>query len=339
MFGILNVNDAEHYGEEIKRLKENDNYLKQLIYNQTLIQEITANVMRTSSAGALKQILYINKTVESIKDKDETGKTHLFNSLSLQTLTVMTSYKETQNAVIQLLTEVFHGKIPPAVITPDQLKQQLQTITKHSGNDLMVPGDDQRGQISHLYTMLSAKVSVIDESLIVKITVPLISREYYHLYHIVPVLFEYQNELQSIVPATSFMAANLEQDRFYMLSKEEKQTCKVPEKYIVKSESIEVTAKHVINGAISPLMLVPPVNIADNMPMRKSAPVNIKNWDEITNNAALDVLDQAIKQQGYNSSGHIDRHCVQFYIGGHCIRSYLGERDHHQRGVATSEVL
>ncbi len=126
-----------------------------------------------------------------------------------------------------MLTTVFHGKIPPTVITPKQMKQQLEIVANNIGTELMIPGDDQRGHISQLYTMLTAKVRVTKDILIIKIMVPLVSREFYNLYHIVPVPFVNNKQLTAIIPSTQYIAVNLKQDHYYMLTKEDKQACKV----------------------------------------------------------------------------------------------------------------
>lgn len=240
--------------------------------------------------------------------------------------------------------------------------------------------------------MLSAKVSVTSENLIIKINIPLISREYYHLYHVVPVPFIYEGDLHTVVPSTEYIAVNLKQDHFYMLTAEDKKACKVfeddrlicnqlkplfnvqndkqqceisvllnpatahtkckiiqlnlyqawtalaaennylysvkdpleisiicnvntkhcsltdsgmitiPKHCMIKSGSIEMTARNIIIGAIEPILLIAPTNISHNMPSRQSPPNNVENWEEIVDNSDLDVLTNAIIHQREKSS-------------------------------------
>lgn len=78
-----------------------------------------------------------------------------------------------------MLTDVYHGKIPSTVITPAQLKRQLTLIGNTIPHNLMVPGEQQ--DIAHLYSLLTAKVKIIDDNLIVQIKVPLLNLEFFKL--------------------------------------------------------------------------------------------------------------------------------------------------------------
>ncbi len=92
VFGIMNNDDAAHYDNEIKKLRKNEDYLKKSIKNQTLIQEMTANVIRSNEEKLLGQMVYFNKTISQMAEKDSIGKTHIYNTLALQAVTVFSTY-------------------------------------------------------------------------------------------------------------------------------------------------------------------------------------------------------------------------------------------------------
>lgn len=148
LFGIMDGDDAVHYDSEIRNLRNNENYLKDLIKNQTVIQEITSNIIRSDEQKTRKQLDYLKSSIAELQQKDVAGEMQLFNTISMETLSTIITYRETQNTIIGMLTTIFHGKIPPSIITPNQLKQQLEIINKHIS--LMIPGDAMSGHISQL---------------------------------------------------------------------------------------------------------------------------------------------------------------------------------------------
>lgn len=389
VFGIMDSDDAKHYDQEIQKLSLNEDYLKNLIRNQTTIQEITSNIIRRDEAKLNKVIELLQHNMQHLEGKDDVGKTHMYTSMTMQALTLMTSYTEMQNAIVNMLTMVFHGKIPPTIITRSQLKKQLDIISKNIEHHLMVPGNDQKGHISQLYTMLGAKVRVVPDRLLIRIKIPLICREYYKLYHILPVPFSMQNSLKTIVPSTAYIAINLKQDHYYMLSMEDKQNCKsydedliicrqiqplynvqtnhtqcemsiildpksahrnckiisidkpqvwtalaednnylftmrqqtsisiicnantqhctldgsgiltIQPQCIIKSGTLEISARNMMTSDTAPVILLPTINITDHIPTEKAIQPtpDVINWNDFQTDAAMDLLTKSIIQQ------------------------------------------
>lgn len=227
LFGLMDADDAKHYDDEIFKLKEDNAYAMNLLRNQTSIQDLTQNIIRHDEEIINKQMEFIQKAISELHEK--LGKINVFNSLYFQFFTLLQGYREMQNDIIDLLTKVYSGKLPTDIIAPTQLLEQIIHISNHLQPNLMVPGGPTKDKITQLYSILEAKASVTKDHLIIKINIPLVNREFFKLYHIIPVPFIKDNKLQSIVPSTKYLALNLKQDHFYVLTDKLKDQCKVLE--------------------------------------------------------------------------------------------------------------
>lgn len=229
----------------------------------------------------------------------------------------------------------------------------------------MVLSSDQQGQISQLSAMsvMSATVSIADKSLIVKVTVPLSSREYHHIYNVVSVPFTCQNKLQSIIPTTLLMAVTSKRDHFYVLSKEGKRdivncsTARIvkvnalmkvlkakltltqlnvliysPEisgKVKMTPELRHLVEKLVRGNFVCSMRYSPLIERKCCVKKREYEPLEriIRMFRCQYNSDKINdaVLGSTIMQRRTNDSGA--------HIGERCIRSYLGTHGHHRRSA------
>lgn len=147
--------------------------------------------------------------------------------LMLQTMNMMSSHLEMQLAIVDLMTHIHLGKVSPIVITPAQLKQHLKTISSRIDNEVMVPGDNTEGTLAQIYALLTAEIKVTPMRIILKIKLPLINREIFNVHHMIPVPFYHKNFMHIINTKHNFLAVNKLQNRYYMLTAEQKRAhCK-----------------------------------------------------------------------------------------------------------------
>ena len=115
-----------------------------------------------------RQFALLSKQIESLKT-GETDQTFLYIVVHL--LIVINGYQETQNNLLDVLTQMQDGKIPLALLSPEQLKTQMETIKKKIPYNLRTPGDTENGNIFTLYKLLRARGTKVNSRLIVDIAI------------------------------------------------------------------------------------------------------------------------------------------------------------------------
>ncbi|XP_037045848.1 uncharacterized protein LOC119081228 [Bradysia coprophila] len=216
--GVMDDNDAQQISKQIEELKNDNNYLVKVIGNQTTIQDLTLNIIKQQEEGIRQQILYLKNQIELIHNQTATNHGTTFNMLAIQITSLIQNQLTQQNAILDLVTHVHHGKVSPIVISPAQLKQHLIAISSNITNDLMIPGDNIPENVAHIYNLLEARVRVSTNQILLRITIPLISRDMFTLHHIIPVPFQHDNTFRAITTPYQYIALNKRQDRYYMLT-------------------------------------------------------------------------------------------------------------------------
>lgn len=89
-----------------------------------------------------------------------------------------------------------------------------------------IPGDGLRNNLVHLYKIMNAEISIGKKNMIIKLTTALIEREFYDMHHILPVPFFTINAWRMINTKTQYICNNKHQDKYYMISQNEKAACK-----------------------------------------------------------------------------------------------------------------
>lgn len=222
----MDNDDAVRIEKELQEIKKNNSYLLKIIGNQTSIQDFTQSIIRNQDAGISKQIQYLKNQIQVISNKTDGEKGTIFTSIAAQINALMQNHRKSQETIIDLLTDVHQGHVSPAVITPEQLKQHLETASHTISSELQVPGENKAYHLAQIYSILEARIKLTTTHILLQIRIPLISRDIMNLYHLIPVPFNHQNTMQMITTQYKGMAVNKRQDKYYMLTIAEKKQCK-----------------------------------------------------------------------------------------------------------------
>lgn len=159
LFGTLNEDDAKFYDKQIELSKTNEKHLLSLIQKQTILLKTTKNVFSKSEQAIENQMLAINLKIENAK--------HIINTLvnttqdqkvflEIESLTsivtlIIIRYQNTLNDILDLVSDVKHGKPHPAIISPDQIKPALAQIKQEIPNGMRLPFVANDENILYLY--------------------------------------------------------------------------------------------------------------------------------------------------------------------------------------------
>lgn len=140
--GVMDNDDAVRIENQVNQLNSSYQNVMHIISHQTSIQDITENIMKREATEISNQLSRFETELNSLKDGNQTTKFDIYNIMALQTLMVITSHKETQNAIIELMSQIHDGKIPAKLLTPAQLKTHFEFISSSIRKDIMIPDID-----------------------------------------------------------------------------------------------------------------------------------------------------------------------------------------------------
>lgn len=227
LFGVLDQQFAEKYETEIEKLRSNENYLMELLRNQTSIEESTVNLFKGSEEetrnhiSAMEKYLgaFSNKTNQILTEHEE--KLTLFG-LATNALMLIWDFEQTQNALYDALTDMHHGKINPIILTPEQLAKQIELIKSKISRDLMIKSEN----LAQLYHTMAVQASLTRDRILLVISIPLKINEHYQLFRLIPIpTHRSSNEDISIQPEFEYLAASLDRNTFYVMHQSELNAC------------------------------------------------------------------------------------------------------------------
>lgn len=119
-----------------------------------------------------------------------------------------------------------HGKINPLLLSPEQFIKQITEIQSHVLAWVWIPGYKLGDKLSKLYGLISTKTSVLDQKIIIEITIPLSNREQFQLFNLIPIPTTLNGRSISIKPITNYLAITWDRGKYWLLSHEQLRGCK-----------------------------------------------------------------------------------------------------------------
>ncbi|CAH2208061.1 jg9181, partial [Pararge aegeria aegeria] len=147
LFGVLDERFAENYKKDIQQVRTNQNHLAALWRNQTSVVEAEYNLLKRTADLISKQHKIINKHLNildqsTIYMKEQIQKLSSVEDFTLSAITatnIVNNLKRSQDTLLDTLTDIYHGKLNIHLITPEQLRLELQIISSHLSKDLTIP--------------------------------------------------------------------------------------------------------------------------------------------------------------------------------------------------------
>lgn len=137
LFGLLDNEFAEKYEEDIAKLKINQNHAQELIKKQTSITDATINLFRNNTNSVLKEFMKFEDRMK-IQNNKTSAKEEVI-ALATATIIHMVGLQRVQSQILDMLTTIHHGRVSTSLLTPVQLKSQLDLINQNLPQYLMVP--------------------------------------------------------------------------------------------------------------------------------------------------------------------------------------------------------
>nr|XP_043069540.1 uncharacterized protein LOC122322153 [Drosophila bipectinata] len=219
LFGVLDSQYAQDMSKTISKVQDNEDHVLELLQNQTSLVDSTINVVKRDEIAYAKRFNLIESQMNAIiKDNY-----HWYITLTSQLTLLATNLHRMQNEIIKVLTDVRHNTISPLLLSPRQLKEQCDQIRDHLKPDQMLPVSQEN--ILMAYKMMQAEGTIVDNHVIIKITVPLISTEVLHIYKLTPIPAANVYGFHLFKIKTPFIAINNYRDKFVDMTTEDIANC------------------------------------------------------------------------------------------------------------------
>ncbi|XP_075164223.1 uncharacterized protein LOC142236813 [Haematobia irritans] len=233
LFGILDSEYAEQMSATIKNMKTDDSVMLRLLRDQTSVITSTLNVVKQSMTttkhnfGQMeKKLNEISKREHAISDEMYQMKlSQYFNLNTMQLSLIADRIQGMQTCMLDVLTDVHHGKINPLLLTPDQLQAEIEQIKIHMPHYLKLPVTDD--DILQMYKLMKIKGGLTEDHVVFTISLPLVELDDFKLYHLIPVPTRVGDSLSVINICSSMLAVNLDQQQYFPVSTLNLQKCDV----------------------------------------------------------------------------------------------------------------
>lgn len=252
LFGVLDERFAEQYKEDINKLQANQNHIINLWRNQTSIIESENNLLKRTEIVMNQQyktmnqhLLSMEEAMNNLKDSEQANRDlNEFAIGSILANNVLSNLKNLQNTLLETVTDTYQGRFNLHLLTPEQLIDELSTISSKLPRDVSLPVDNIHSELRKLYRLIKIKTRMVQEILLFEIRIPLIGRETYEILKLIPIPKLQANKAIRIVPVSDYVAMNLKKDTFILMSELDVRACiALSETYYCHSQNPEYQMK------------------------------------------------------------------------------------------------
>ncbi|KAM8712433.1 hypothetical protein ACLKA7_012878 [Drosophila subpalustris] len=227
LFGVLDSNYANEMTKVIKKVQTNEEFVLSLLKNQTSVLDSTINVVKKTRATSDKRLRLLEQQVAAIADSrgKYTGSrlTETYLALTTQLTLLAATLQRMQSEIVDVLTGIHHHTISPILVSPDQLKNQLDQIRVHLPPNQMLPVTSSN--VIQLYRIMRAEGTATDTHVIFRVILPLVSTSILELFNIVPILVWDSTSWKMFESKTPIIAVNNHRDQFMGLTHEDLRRC------------------------------------------------------------------------------------------------------------------
>lgn len=233
LFGILDESFAQQYTKDIQLIHENEKHLELLWRNQTSVVEAEYNLLKRTGNSMNAQFKMFNQHLNSLEKAANEIKTKVSEVASMNDFAmsaiiannILNNLRNTQDMLLETITDIYHGNFNIHLLTPRQLLQELNLIAGRISKDLSLPIDNLQVNLNKIYHLLKVKARLTKEYLLFEIKIPLVSRDLYDVYKIIPIPRKNGDNMVTLPSISEYVAINLQKDLYLPLTAIELQTC------------------------------------------------------------------------------------------------------------------
>ncbi|CAB3241580.1 unnamed protein product [Arctia plantaginis] len=209
----------------------------QLYRKQTSVIEVEYNILKRSEESIVKQHKIINNHLNYLdritntleKEIDVLSIQQEFTLAAFAAINMIHNLKRIQESFLDTITNLYHGQFNLHLLSPNQLRTELQIVSSQLSKEVVLPVDNIQVNLYKIYKLLKVKARMTDKYFIFEISLPLISRDMFQLYHLIPVPIQLNRMMITIKPLSEYIAINLRRDTYMSASHNDLQICEYQE--------------------------------------------------------------------------------------------------------------
>lgn len=143
--------------------------------------------------------------------------THQVHYLEGQIPNMITQFESIQNQLVDVMTDIHHGKINPLIIKPTQLKKEIKLIKLV----LQLRGEasiDYIYGIGELYKVMTMTCRVFEDKIVLRLTIPMTDLYTFNLLRVIPIPIIKRARFQFIDSHPTYVAVNVDKNEYVELS-------------------------------------------------------------------------------------------------------------------------
>lgn len=233
LFGILDQRFAEKYENDIQSLQNNEDYLLELIKNQTSIVKLENDVLKKSEENIQRQFKlidsFVNQTnlnLASIESEIQVlSATSYINSAAFTTYLLINNLRTFQEMLFNTLTNIYQGHLDVHLITPVHLIEHLNDISGSLPKTVSLPVENYKDKIKEFYKLINVKARVTDTYFIFEAHIPLVSNADFTIYKAIALPMKTANTTTYVRISSDYIAVNLKTNTFISLTEDDLKQC------------------------------------------------------------------------------------------------------------------
>lgn len=231
LFGVLDERFAEQYQRDITMIRKNQKQLAQYWKNQTSIIEAEHNLLKRIKDNIEQQHKVFNQHLNSLGQAiniigNEVVSMEIMEEFTVSSIianNVLSNLKAIQDNLIDTITNVRHFNFH--LLTPAQLQEELSIVSGQLTKDLSLPVDNIQTDLAKIYKILKVRARMTSQYFIFEVQIPLINRDNYDIYKLLPVPRPEAGEMVSITPISNYMAIDIKKDTYITIALNDLQNC------------------------------------------------------------------------------------------------------------------
>ncbi|XP_011295617.2 uncharacterized protein LOC105262385 [Musca domestica] len=223
-----------------------------LLKAQTSMVDSIINAIKQDEIGNQRKILEISEMVEKInndvaKESSQLKNSQLVGLLSTYLVFSAMNLQKVESEIISVLTDTYNGKISPLLLSPHQLREEINIIKANLPISHALPTDDEN--LIELYKLMSVKGAVTKHEVIFEVKIPLVNQQFFELFKAVPVPTIRNGTLIAINPEKSYLATDAHRDEYILFQPEDISRCLKPknDEYIGRNQRSKLQRNAVAN--------------------------------------------------------------------------------------------
>lgn len=217
LFGVMDQRDAEKYEGQIMALQSGTLQMRELIEKQVNVLDVTTNLVRKQHEQIMSQYKATQLDIISLHQHSD------FVDIALQLIININTFKEVQEALIDVMVDLHQGHINTQLITPKQLKDQLENLKVWVPESVRVP--DYQHHWIQLYKVLRVRARLVNNHIIFELSIPLMGQHTFQIYRVHPVPTRHGERMVYIQPTFKLVLVDLQRIWYYPMTLSELQQC------------------------------------------------------------------------------------------------------------------